>query len=97
MIIICGQDESLRTSKNVLDQFRQFRAGGETGVAPLIIPLPSTGFAAKEIFESDEFSVTPCFRENPGFFKRIGACSDPQQLARLVVDLIASYRMEPSV
>lgn len=97
MIIICGQDESLSTSKNVLAQFHQFMANDEIGTAPLIIPLPSTGFAAREIFGSEEFVASPCFQENPEFFRHISACSDPEQLARLVVNLIASYRMEPTV
>lgn len=97
MIIICGQDESLGTSKNVLDQFHQFMEGNELGTTPLIIPLPSTGFAAKEIFQSEEFAVLPCFRENREFFRHIGTCGDLEQLAGLVVNLIASYRMEPTV
>lgn len=97
MIIICGQDESLSTSKNVLDQFHQFMADSETGAMPLIIPLPSTGFAAKEIFMSEEFNASSCYRENPQLYQRINVCSDPEQLAKLVVNLIASYRMEPTV
>ena len=97
MIIICGQDESLSTSKNVLDQFHQFMADSETGTMPLIIPLPSTGFAAKEIFMSEEFNASSCYRENPQLYQRINVCSDPEQLAKLVVNLIASYRMEPTV
>lgn len=97
MIIICGQDESLNTSRNVLDQFHQFMVGNEIGTTPLIVPLPSTGFAAREIFESEEFAALSCFKESPEFFRHIGVCSDPEQLARLVVNLIASYRMEPTV
>lgn len=97
MIIICGQDESLSTSKNVLDQFHQFMTDSETGTMPLIIPLPSTGFAAKEIFMSEEFTASACCRENPELYQRINVCGDPEQLAKLVVNLIASYRMEPTV
>lgn len=97
MVIICGQDESLGISKNVLDQFHQFMAGSETGTTPLIIPLPSTGFAAKEIFMSEEFTTSSCFRENESLYHLMEACSDPEQLAKLVVNLIASYRIEPTV
>lgn len=97
MIIICGQDESLGTSKNVLDQFQQFMTGNETGTTPLVIPLPSTGFAAKEIFMSEAFTVSSCFRENPDLYQRINACNNLEQLANLVVNLIASYRIEPTV
>ena len=97
MIIICGQDESLSTSKNVLDQFHQFMTNSETGTMPLIIPLPSTGFAAKEIFMSEEFTASACCRENPELYQHINVCRDPEQLAKLVVNLIASYRMEPTV
>ena len=37
------------------------------------------------------------YRENPQLYQRINVCSDPEQLAKLVVNLIASYRMEPTV
>ena len=97
MIIICGQDETLGTSKNVLDQFHQFMADSETGTTPLIIPLPSTGFAAKEIFISEEFTTSSCFRENASLYHLMEACDEPEQLAQLAINLIASYRMEPTV
>ena len=97
MIIICGQDESLGNSKNVMEQFRQFVENCKTGTTPLIIPLPSTDYAARVIFESEEFIATPCFQENSEFFKQIGACGDPEQLAWIVVNLISSYRIEPNV
>lgn len=97
MIIICGQDESLSTSKNVLDQFHQFMTDNETSTTPLIIPLPFTGFAAKEIYMSEEFTASSCFQENASLYQLMETCSDPEQLAKLVVNLITSYRMEPTV
>ena len=72
-------------------------ADSETGTTPLIIPLPSTGFAAKEIFISEEFTTSSCFRENASLYHLMEACDEPEQLAQLAINLIASYRMEPTV
>lgn len=97
MIIICGQDDSLRASKNVLDQYQQFKNSNETGVIPLIIPLPTTGYAAKEIYESEDFVTSECFQRNKNIFFELENCLDPLKLSQLVVNLISAYRKEPSV
>lgn len=97
MIIICGQDESLQTSRNVQAQFQQFSCGNDSGVDPLIIPIPTTKFAAEEIFHSDQFKSSKCFMENLSVFQKIRESSDAEELSQLIVDLILTYRIEPTV
>ncbi len=56
MLIFCGQDESLSNSKNVINQFKNFIAKNES--KKLVIPIPSTGYSAREIFNSESYRNT---------------------------------------
>ena len=91
MIIICGQDESLKSSKNVKNQFDQFK----TGQNKLIIPIPITGYAAKEIFDSGSFRELCYTKERCTLFERLAACEAPEEIANLVLNIILQNRKEP--
>ena len=92
MIIICGQDESLENSRNVKNQFDQFKYGGNK----LIIPIPITEYAAKEIFESEAFRKLDCYKTMKDRFERLAACENPEEIANLIVNMILQNRKEPS-
>ena len=47
MIVVCGQDASLTSSKNVLNQFSTFIDNTNGKNYPLVIPIPSSGYAAQ--------------------------------------------------
>lgn len=93
MIIICGQDNSLLSSRNVIDQFSTFLNQNEEKYR-LVIPLPSTGYAAKKIFDSPEFRSCNCFLTNRSAFERLEKLNNTDQISDLVVNLIKSYKIE---
>lgn len=93
MIIICGQDDTLLSSRNVIDQFSTFINQNEEKYR-LVIPLPSTGYAAKKIFNSPEFRSCNCFLTNRSVFERLEKIDNIEQISELVVNLIKSYKIE---
>lgn len=96
MIIICGQDDSLQDSKNVYAQFGQFMANFTDEAAPLVIPVPTTGYAAKSIYHSEDFRNTYSYRNNQAFFQRIEQEDEPKSIAKLIANCILTYRKEPN-
>lgn len=93
MIIICGQDDTLLSSRNVIDQFSTFINQNEEKYR-LVIPVPSTGYAAKKIFNSPEFRSCNCFLTNRSVFERLEKIDNIEQISELVVNLIKSYKIE---
>lgn len=55
MLIFCGQDEGLASSVNVQHQFDEFISNNDAN--KLVIPIPSTDFAAKDIFYSENIGI----------------------------------------
>lgn len=94
MIVVCGQDSSLTTSKNVINQFLTFMNRSDEAVYPLIIPIPSTGYAAQEIYTSVEFRKSNVFLTNQSIFNEIGKTTNIERIVNLVVNLIKSYKAE---
>ena len=94
MIVVCGQDASLVSSKNVINQFLTFLNEDEKKNYPLVVPIPSTGYAAKEIFYSKEFRCSNVFLTNQAIFQELGDTTDIEHIVHLIVNLIKSYKME---
>lgn len=94
MIIVCGQDASLNTSKNVIRQFLLFLNHSEEKKYPLVIPIPSTRYAAQELFYSREFRQSNVFLTNQKIFEELGKTNNIEQIVQLVVNLIMSYKTE---
>ena len=93
MLILCGQDESLSSSKNVHAQFERFISDKDNN--KLIIPIPSTGYAAKEIFESESYKNSYCYKIMQSELKLLNSMKKPNEIAKLIVNLILRYRKEP--
>ena len=94
MIVVCGQDGSLSSSKNVLNQFLMFANPSEEKKYPLVIPIPSTGYAAQEIFNSNEFRCSNVFLTNQKIFEELNNTNDIKHIVRIVMNLIKSYKSE---
>lgn len=88
MIIICGQDDSLKSSANVKNQFQQFL----NQKYRLVIPIPSTQYAAKEIFDSEKFKNSSCYLTNEDSFKKLEETSDIEHITNIVLNIIKSYK-----
>ena len=93
MLIFCGQDEELSKSKNVCDQFEKFVSEDES--IKLVIPIPSTGFAAQEIFNSESYRNTYSYKTLHTELDLLNSMTDPNDIAKLIVNLILRYRKEP--
>ena len=91
MIIICGQDKTLSASKNVINQFEKFANQDNK----LIIPIPTTGYAAKEIFESEKFKNSYFYKSFKDDFKRLENNYDIKNISNIVTNLILRTRKEP--
>lgn len=89
MLIICGQDETLKESANVFAQFKEF-----LGENRLIIPLASTGYAAAKIYKDGEFRNSYSYRIARERIDRIAENTAPSQIAEQIVNLILTYRSE---
>lgn len=96
MIVICGQSEHDEVSRNVVSQCEQFLQRESSNTMPLVIPIPSTGNAAEYLYKSELFTSTAIFRNNKEVFQKLSVNSDPKEIARIVVNLILSYRAEPN-
>ena len=94
MIVMCGQDSSLTSSQNVIKQFQTFANHLEGKKYPLVIPIPSTGYAAEEIFNSNEFRRSKVFLTNQKLFEELGNTNDIEHIVHLVVNLLKSYKTE---
>ncbi|MBD5131289.1 MAG: hypothetical protein HDT28_01650 [Clostridiales bacterium] len=93
MLIFCGQDEKLGNSRNVINQFKKFISNNNSG--KLVIPVPSTGYAAKEIFNSDIYRDTYTYKTMSSELNLLNSMSNPKEIASLIVNLILRYRKEP--
>lgn len=103
MIVICGQDDSLLSSKNVMKQFSTFtkhnskaKHNSETEnnsekKLPLVIPLPTTGYAAKDIYCKKSFKKSLIYRTNKAAFKKLEV-PDIDNITNVVMNLILSYK-----
>ena len=94
MIVVGGQDESLTSSKNVINQYFTFVNNSEGKKYPLVIPIPSTGYAAQEIFNSEEFRHSNVFQTNQKLFTELGNTTEIEYIVHLLVNLIMSYKTE---
>lgn len=83
-IIICGQDKSLFSSKNVIAQASAFIENNG-----LIIPIPATQFAAKEIFESKVFKKTTYYKKFSCEFQKLQNQTDPKNISKIVLEIIS--------
>lgn len=95
MIIICGQDDSLGVSKNVIKQFNSFINNNEKRMS-LVIPIPSTGYAAKEVFNSSDFKKSNSYLMNKYSLDCISQTEDIDTITKIVLNLILSYKAENS-
>ncbi|MDE6474751.1 MAG: SIR2 family protein [Clostridia bacterium] len=92
MLIFCGQDEGLTNSANVRKQFKDFIDKNDN---KLVIPIPSTGYAAKEIFFSEDYRNSYSYRIMHSELESLVSLREPTEIAKLVVGLIRKYRKEP--
>ncbi len=92
MIIICGQDETLKSSKNVMKQFSDFIQNNEKNNFHLIIPIPSTGYAAKEIFNSEIFRKSNSYLLNKEIFDNLSEITNINEITEIIINLIKSYK-----
>lgn len=92
MLIICGQDEGLKSSKNVINQFLAFINGSNEKKFPLVIPIPSTAYAAEYIFNSYEFKKSAVYLTNKKTFDLLSKTTDIETITQIVVNLIKSYK-----
>lgn len=93
MIIICGQDDSLVSSKNVINQFNEFLCQNENKYC-VVIPIPSTGYSAKEIYYSERFRNSNFYITNSSIFNELEKTTDVTQIANIVVNILKSYKVE---
>lgn len=92
-IIIAGQDESGQNSRNVIRQFQQFLEIGEKNrFIPVVIPIPSTGYAANYIYNDDTYRNTPFFQSNKKDMEKLGEIKEPKEIASLILRVIKSYK-----
>lgn len=96
MIIIGGQDGSLSSSKNVINQFLEF-SKPKTDKAPLIIPIVKTKFAAEKIYEFQEFKDNFYYKNYPNIFNSLKECDNIDTISKLIIDLINLAHNEPDV
>lgn len=92
MIIICGQDEELKSSKNVINQFLTFTNGNDEKKFPLVIPIPSTAYAAEFIFNSNKFKNSAVYLTNKDSFDLLSKTKDIETITQIVINLIKSYK-----
>lgn len=92
MIIVCGQDDTLGPSKNVFNQFKIFMNNHSKKIYPLLIPLPTTEYAAKKIFDSEEFRSSNVYLSNKHSFDELSKCHKIDRITQIVMDLIKSYK-----
>ena len=71
-------------------------SGFAENTIPLVIPIPTTEYAAKSIYYSDEFRNTYAYRSDQGFFQMLAQERDVQRLAKAIVNYILRYRKEPN-
>lgn len=95
MIIICGQDDSLKASNNVINQFVSFMKSNENRKYPLVIPIPVTGYAAKKIYDSEKFRKSNVYLTNQKAFNVLST-DDIPKITNIVGNLIKSYKSENS-
>lgn len=81
-IIICGQDESLNTSENVIEQSNMFLDKNN-----LVIPLPTTKYAAEQIFFSNKFRQSLFYQNHKDTYNKLNI-SDTDELARIITNFI---------
>lgn len=91
MIILCGQDDSLESSANVWQQFLQFSENSQNRF-PVVIPIPCTGYAAEQIYHSDEYQKSLFYQTNRETLSELAQCKAPKTIAQLAVSLIMSYK-----
>ncbi len=96
MIMICGQDDSLLPSKNVIDQFTMFMNQHAEKKFPLVIPIPSTGYAAEEIFNSETFKCSNVYLTNKKSFDELSKTTNIETITNTMVNLIKSYKSDNS-
>jgi len=94
MIVVCGQDASLSSSENVFNQFLTFLNSSEDKKYPLVIPIPASGYAAQEIYNSKEFRRSNVFLTNQKLFEMLGKTNDIENITSIVINLIKSYKTE---
>ena len=94
MIIVSGQDDSLTSSKNVISQFRTFLNNAEGKTFPLVIPIPTTGYAAQDIYNSEEFRNSNVYLTNKEAFEALGSTIEVEDIVTIVINLIKSYKFE---
>lgn len=95
MIIIAGQDDTLYASQNVINQFHTFIADNKKKYS-MVIPVPSTEYAARKIFESKEFKNSSVYLTNKEAFDNLSCTTDIEEIALIIVNLIKSYKVENS-
>lgn len=91
MIIICGQDESLESSVNVENQYEKFINQPDK----LVIPIPTTEYAAKKIFSRKDFTESIYYKFEPELYNKISRTHNIEELSDYVVNLVLKYRKEP--
>lgn len=91
MIVICGQDDTLNASKNVTNQFFDFLNNPKRKF-PVLIPIPSTGYAAHDIFYSQEFRKSKFYKLNKNAFGDLEKTKDIEEITQIVLNLIKSYK-----
>lgn len=96
MIIIAGQDDSLEASKNVYKQFQFFMNESSEKRFKLIIPIPSTGYAAEKIFSSDIFRNSNVYKNNKEIFEKLNYTKDINEIINIIINIIKSYKVENS-
>lgn len=92
MIIVCGQDDTLGSSKNVLRQYMAFTNQSESKKYPLVIPIPSTGYAAEKIYNSRDFRESNVYLTNKTSFDELAEKTDIEEITQIVINLIKSYK-----
>ena len=92
-IIIAGQDESGKESRNVIKQFQQFlEIGNKNEFFPIVIPIPSTGYAAEFIYNDEIYRATPFFQMNKEELEKLNNLEEPKEIALLITRIIKSYK-----
>lgn len=90
MIVLCGQDDSLTSSKNVMAQFLSFMENDNVK-SPLVIPIPTTGYAAEEIYCKKEFRESLMYSANEEAFEKLEN-PDIDNITNVVMNLIRSCK-----
>ncbi len=95
MLVICGQDDTLQSSRNVINQFKAFLNNNhDDKKLPIVIPIPTTGYAAQEIFDSDDFKNSNFYLSNKTVLDSLKEERNIQSIVHIVVNLIMSYKSE---